>query len=158
MTPPELRTPAHLPDEWVNLAYKAWEVAQVDVAKRYNDNLDTAGAAGRAEPAIRDAVKHLTIHGTHRNQADVDLTIKVFSRGQASRVNSIVRSVMRDEELTDRNKTDRLIELVDELGLSAPEQRIKRHAIQTLDIHLIAWMALVPPPEPDPQDTNGVSE
>lgn len=160
VTPPELRTPAHLPDEWVNLAYKAWEVAQVDVAKRYNDSLDTAGAAGRAEPAIREAVKHLTIHGTHRNQADVDLTIKVFSRGQASRVNSIVRSVMRDEELTERNKTDRLIELVDELGLSAPEQRIKRHAIQTSDIHLIAWMALVPPLEPDatPRDPEGVSE
>lgn len=159
-TPLEFRTPAHLPEEWVNLAYKAWEVAQAEVANTWNDNLDTAGAAGRAEPAIREAVRHLTIHGTHRNQADVDLTIKVFSRGQASRVNSIVRSVVRDPELTDRNKTDRLIELVDELGLSAPEQRLKRHAIQPEDIHLIAWMAIIPPVEVDlsPQDTDGVSE
>ncbi len=146
-TPPDSRTPAHLPEEWLDLAYKAWEVGQAEIATTYNDNLDTAGAAGRAEPAIREAVKHLTMHSTHRNQADVDLTIKVFSRGQAARVNSIVRSVMRDLELTERNKTDRLIELVDELGLSAPEQRIKRHAIQPDDVHLIAWMALIPPPD-----------
>lgn len=75
---------------------------------------------------IREAVRHLPQHGPHRNQADVDLAIKVYSRGQASRVTAIVRSVMRDEALTDRNKTDRLIELVDELGLSAAETKAKR--------------------------------
>jgi Helicase conserved C-terminal domain/PLD-like domain/SNF2-related domain len=156
--PPDSKAPAELPEGWVTLAYKAWDVAQSNIADTYNDSLDTVGAAGRAEPAIRDAVKHLTIYGTHRNQTDVDVTIKVFSRGQASRVNSIVRSVMRDPALTDRNKTDRLIELVDELGLSAPEQRIKRHAIQPVDVHLITWMAIIPPdtdplPALTPNDT-----
>ncbi len=54
---------------------------------------------------------------------------------------------MRDEGLTDRTKTDRLIELVDELGLSAPETRPKRFPIRPEDVHLIAWMALVPSAE-----------
>jgi hypothetical protein len=80
----------------------------------------------------------------NRNQADIDLAIKVYSRGQASRVTAIVRSIMRDEHLTDRNKTDRLIELIDEIGLSAAETKPKRFPIQPSDIHLIAWLAIIP--------------
>jgi hypothetical protein len=143
--PPDPRVPAHLPEQWRDLAYLAWATAQEHIAGEWNDNLDTAGAAGPVPPAVREAVKHLRLHGTHRNQHDVDLAIKVFSRGQASRVSSIVRSVMKDDGLTDRTKTDRLIELVDELGLAAPENRAKRYAIKPADVHLIAWMALVPP-------------
>jgi hypothetical protein len=146
-SPPDPRTPAHLPDEWRDLAYKAWAAAQTQIAEEWNTNLDTAGAAGPVPPAVREAVRHLRLHGKHRNQQDVDLAIKVFSRGQASRVTGIVRSVMRDEGLTDRTKTDRLIELVDELGLSAPETRPKRFPIRPEDVHLIAWMALVPSAE-----------
>ncbi len=89
-------------------------------------------------------LRHLHLHGTHRNQQDVDLAIKVFSRGQAARVTSIVRSVTRDGDLTDRTRTNRLIELVHELGLSAPETRPKRFPIKPTDVHLIAWMAIVP--------------
>lgn len=146
-SPPEPRTPAHLPDEWRDLAYKAWSAAQQQIADEWNDNLDTAGAAGPMPPAIREAVRHLKLHGTHRNQQDVDVAIKVFSRGQASRVTGIVRSVVKDDGFTDRNKTDRLIDLVDELGLSAPETRPKRFPIRPEDLHLIAWMALIPSEE-----------
>lgn len=92
---------------------------------------------------IREAVCHLTLHGTHRHQAD-GVAIKLYSRGQASRVTAIVRSVMRDNALTDRNKTDRLIELIDELGLSAAETKAKRFPIQPEDVHLIAWLAITP--------------
>jgi hypothetical protein len=143
-SPPDQRTAAYLPDEWADLAYKAWAVAQQDITGTWNDTLDTTGAAGSVPPVIREAVRHLTLHGTHRNQADVDLAIKVYSRGQASRVTAIVRSVMRDDALTDRNKTDRLIELIDELGLSAAETKAKRFPIQPEDVHLIAWLAITP--------------
>lgn len=70
--------------------------------------------------------------------------VKAYSRGQATRVTNIVRAVMRDEALTDDNKTDRLIELVDESGLTAPETKAKRYAIDVEDVHLIAWMAIQP--------------
>jgi hypothetical protein len=146
-SPPDPRTAAHLPDAWRDLAYKAWSATQKDIAGEWNDNLDTAGAAGPMAPAIREAVRHLKLHGTHRNQQDVDLAIKVFSRGQASRITGIVRSVMKDDGFTDRTKTDRLIDLVDELGLSAPETRAKRFPIRPEDVHLIAWMALIPSEE-----------
>lgn len=143
-TPADPRTEAHVPQEWTDLAYKAWAAAQHHIANTWNDSLDTAGAGGPVPPAIREAVRHLTQHGTHRNQADVDLAIKVYSRGQASRVTAIVRSVMKDEAATERNKTDRLIELIDELGLSAAGKRPKRFPIRDEDVHLIAWMAVIP--------------
>jgi len=53
--------------------------------------------------------------------------------------------VLRDETLTDLGKTDRLIELVDELGLAVPETKAKRYPIDTADVHLVAWMAILPP-------------
>jgi len=146
--PPDQRTPARLPEPWRDLAYKAWAAAQGQIADEWNDNLDVLGQAGPVAPAVREAVRHLHLHGTHRNQQDIDLAIKVFSRGQAARVTGIVRSVMRDDDLTDRTRTDRLIELVDELGLSAPETKPKRFPIEPTDIHLIAWMAIIPPDIP----------
>lgn len=146
--PPDSRTPAYLPEQWRDLAYKAWSAAQGQIADEWNENLDVLGQAGPVAPAVREAVRHLHLHGTHRNQQDIDLAIKVFSRGQAARVTSIVRSVMRDDDLTDRTRTDRLIELVDELGLSAPESRPKRFPIEPTDVHLIAWMAIIPPDIP----------
>ncbi|WP_234036987.1 helicase-related protein [Rhodococcus sp. P-2] len=142
--PSSPHTPAVLPESWRELAYKAWAVAQQDIADMWNDSLDTTGQSGPVPPTIREAVKHLSQHGEHRNRDDVDLAMKVYSRGQASRVTSVVRSVMHDENLTDQNQTDRLIELVDELGLSAPENKPKRFAIESSDIHLIAWMAVQP--------------
>jgi len=142
-TPPSQTQTAVLPEEWVELAYKAWAVAQEHIVTTWNDSLDTAGRA-ELPPAIRNAVMHLNTHGAHRNREDVDAAIKVYRRGQASRVTNIVRALMRDDSLTERNKTDRLIELIDELGLTAPETREKRYAITPSDVHLIAWIGLVP--------------
>lgn len=48
---------------------------------------------------------------------------------------------MRDDGLTDRNKTDRL---VDEFGLSAGETKAKRFPISPTDVRLIAWLVAIP--------------
>jgi Helicase conserved C-terminal domain/PLD-like domain/SNF2-related domain len=142
--PPSARGPGVVPAGWHDLAYQAWAVAQHDIVDVWNNSLDPSAQYGAVAPVVREAVRHLGQHGEHRNQEDLDLAMKVYSRGQASRVTAVVRSVMRDAALTDKNKTDRLIELVDEMGLAAPDNRPKRFAIETADVHLIAWMAIVP--------------
>jgi hypothetical protein len=142
--PPNINTPATLPEEWVEVAYQAWAAAQEHIMDTWNDTLDTTVSGDSLPAVIREAVQHLLMEGTHRNREDVDLAVKVYRRGQAGRVTSIIRGVMHDEALTDRNKTDRLIELVDELGLSAPDSKPKRYPLQAGDVHLIAWMAILP--------------
>jgi len=134
-----------LPEPWVDLAYDAWAATQSHIVEMWNNSLDASTSGDALPPAIRDAVKHLLSHGVHRNQSDVDAAVKVYRRGQASRVTNIVREVLRDETLTDLGKTDRLIELVDELGLAVPETKAKRYPIDTADVHLVAWMAILPP-------------
>jgi len=133
-----------LPDPWVDLAYDAWAATQDHIVEMWNGSLDASTSGDSLPPAIRDAVKHLLSNGVHRNQADVDAAVKVYRRGQAGRVTNIVREVLRDETLTDNGKTDRLIELVDELGLVVPESRAKRYPISRDDVHLVAWMAILP--------------
>jgi hypothetical protein len=142
--PPNMNTAATLPDEWVRLAYQAWAAAQQHIMDTWNSTLNGTVSGDSLPAVIREAVQHLLIEGTHRNREDVDLAIKVYRRGQAGRVTNIVRGVMHDEGLTERNKTDRLIELVDELGLSAPDPKPKRYQVQQGDVHLIAWMAILP--------------
>jgi hypothetical protein len=142
--PPDSRIPAIVPEGWHDLAYQAWAVAQNDIVTTWNNSLDPSAQYGAVAPVVREAVRHLGQHGEHHNREDVDLAMKVYSRGQAARVTAVVRSVMRDPALTDKNKTDRLIELVDEMGLSAPDSRPKQFAIDPSDVHLIAWMAIVP--------------
>ena len=152
-SPPSARAPAVVPDGWHDLAYRAWAVAQRDIVTVWNNSLDPSVQYGIVAPVVREAVRHLGQHGEHRNQEDVDLAMKVYSRGQAARVTAVVRSVMRDPALTEKNKTDRLIELVDEMGLAAPDNRPKRFAIDATDVHLIAWMAIVPEASSGPTTT-----
>jgi hypothetical protein len=142
--PPELSTQAVVPDGWIDLAFRAWEAARADIVSMWNNSLDPSTQFGAVPPVIRDAIRHLTRHGEHRNRDDIDAAVRVYSRGQASRVTAMVRTVMRDEDLTDKTRTDRLIELVDELGLAAPDSRPKRFAIEDNDVHLVAWMAIIP--------------
>jgi len=146
--PPQIGTPANVPDPWIDLAYKAWAATQGNIAKSWNDSLDS-GRATDLPAVIREAVQHLSLHGTHRERVDIDNAMKIYRRGQAARVTAIVRSVMRDEGMTDLNKTDRLIDLIDELGLTAPDPKAKRFAISEPDVHLIAWVALIPSPAED---------
>jgi hypothetical protein len=146
--PPEPTSPANLPAEWQDLAYDAWAAAAENIAETWNASLDTSGAT-EVPLVIRQAVQHIRDHSSHRNRDDADRAEKAYRRGQAARVTAIVRSVMRDEGLTDATRTDRLIELVDELGLTAPENRPKRYAISADDVRLIAWIAIVPPAASD---------
>jgi PLD-like domain/Helicase conserved C-terminal domain/SNF2-related domain len=156
--PPDSRVPAIVPAGWKDLAYQAWAVAQNDIVTMWNNSLDPSAQYGTVAPVVREAVRHLGQYGEHHNREDIDLAMKVYSRGQAARVTAVVRSVMRDTALTDRNKTDRLIELVDEMGLSVPDTRPKRFAIDPSDVHLIAWMAIVPGASIQPSTPASASE
>lgn len=149
--PPEPAAPAVLPEDWQDLAYDAWAAAAQSIADMWNASLDPSG--NRDVPAvIRRAVQHIRDYSSHRNRDDADLAEKAYRRGQAARVTAIVRSVMADEALTDATRTDRLIELVHELGLTAPENRPKRYPIDTDDVRLIAWMAVIPASSADDAD------
>lgn len=141
--PPGKDTPPHLPDEIVNLAYDAWAIAQSDIAETWNQALDP-GSQPPVPAVIRQANQHLKRNSAHRDTAEVDRAVAIYSRPLPSRVTAFVRAVMRDDHMTDQIKTDRLIELIDELGLEAPARRPTRYAIQPDDVHLIAWMAVLP--------------
>ncbi len=145
-SPPGKDTPAHLPDEIVELAYDAWAIAQSDIADTWNQALDP-GNQPPVPAVVRQAVQHLRRHNSHRDTAEVDQAVKIYSRAQSTRVTAFVRAVMKDDYLTDALKTDRLIDLIDELGLVAPVRRVTRYSIEPDEVHLIAWMAVLPPAE-----------
>ena len=57
--PPQIGTPANVPDPWIDLAYKAWAATQGNIAKSWNDSLDS-GRATDLPAVIREAVQHLS--------------------------------------------------------------------------------------------------
>lgn len=89
--PPSEHQPAELPDDWIDIAHEAWEIAQDDIANAWNSNIDTTGDV-EVQPAVRAAKRHLTEHSSHRDQHEVGQVIKIYSRPQSSRVASVIRA------------------------------------------------------------------
>lgn len=143
--PPATDTPTNLPDWAMDLAYQEWDKCQEDIVTSWNDSLDSGRRDEPLSAPARQAVEHLLENAQHRNQADVDAAIQVYRRSQAARVNAMIRDIMRDEALTGRNRSDRLIELIDDLGLQVAAPQGRRFPITRSDVHLIAWMAIVAP-------------
>lgn len=139
--PPSSNTAADLPADWIEFAYEAWVDAQADIVRSWNEAIENP-AAVPAPPAIRAAVRHLSVHNEHLSSQEVDEAIKIFQRSHAKRVNARVQAVMRDEYLTDQLRSSRLLEIIDEEGLALPEARPNVFPIKADDVHLIAWVAV----------------
>jgi hypothetical protein len=143
--PPNVKTPAHLPEPWLDLAYDAWAIAQESIAQTWNASVDGSTSLPVVPTVIKQAIGHILEHSHCVNTDDADRAVKILRRGQASRVTAVIRAVMRDDQMTPDLRTMRLIEVIDELGLSTPERRETRQPISPDDIHLVAWTAIIPP-------------
>lgn len=140
--PPSSRTSAELPSDWLNFAYEAWALAQADVVRSWNLAIDQPSTAP-TPPAVRSAVKHLSLSNEHLPAAEVDEAIKILQRAHSRRVNARIQAVMRDEYLTESMRSTRLLEIISEEGLALPESRPNRFQISPDDVHLIAWLAVL---------------
>ena len=144
--PPDgFSTPRVLDDDTYRGAFDAWEVARTDVVERWNFLADKANLEPKVPPALRRAAEILRSHPPAALTQDaVDRTIDAICAPYPERIICTFRAAMVGVE-DPAEQAARVLGVVRSLGLEpyTPPQPLPE--ITPEDVHLVCWLALVPP-------------
>ena len=134
----------HLPDAAAERVFEAWAIAQDDIHRSWSLLTDPANLSPEREKAIREAVELVRDHGAGLGaNVQAELLARLDARWPRVVVNA-VRQIVRDDELSDRDKVRELQIYADEVGLPTPERPKPLPAVRRDDINVICWMAVTP--------------
>jgi hypothetical protein len=124
--------------------FAAWERAQGDIYAKWTRLTDPANLQPQIEKALRDAIELVAKHGNFLGPSvQDDLMARLNGRWQNTVVRS-VREVVRNEEISTRDRVLRLQEFVLEAGLPIPEQPKPLVPVRREDVRVVCWMAVSP--------------
>ena len=106
-------------------------------------NADPANLTRPVPKVMRDAAELIRAHGAHLADRQDDLIARLEAP-YAPRIQHVVRDLLNNNTMTERDKASRLLTLADHLGLirqAAPEPL---PPIDPDDIHLICWTIILP--------------
>lgn len=137
-------TPRDLAEETYPSAFEAWEVAGRHVVERWNYLADPANLAPVVPAVMRRAAQTVQDHAIGVAIEDIDRAVEALEAPYAERILKLFRNAMTVEDPAER--ATRVLELVDELGLEAPPATEPLPEINSDDVHLVCWLALVHTP------------
>lgn len=124
--------------------FAAWAHAQSDIHNEWSKLADWANLQPQIERVLRDAIELVSDHGTHLSaEVQGDLAARLNGRWERAIVRQ-VRTIVRNEEMTPRDRVDALLEFVTEAGLPMPEQPKPLPSVRKDDIRVVCWMAVQP--------------
>jgi hypothetical protein len=132
-----------LSDAAASGVFAAWEVAQRHIHGKWSELTDWANLQPQIEKALRDAIAMVADHGAHLGELQGDLIARLNGRWERAIVRS-VREIIRRDDLTNRDKADKLLEFVTETGLPIPEAAKALPPVRIDDIRVVCWMAVSP--------------
>lgn len=142
----EWDTARDLPPDVYERAFEAWAIARDHVVARWNFLADPANIAPVVPAVMRRASQTVQEHTAAVQIEDLDRAVEALEAPYADRILRLFRLAMSIDDHQQRAK--RILELVDELGLEPPPPPDPLPEIRDEDVHLVCWMALVPPADP----------
>jgi hypothetical protein len=142
--PDEWDTPRDLDEGTYRAAFEAWEIARSHVVERWNYLADPANLAPAVPAVMRRAAQTVQEHATGMAIEDIDRAVEALEAPYAERILRLFRSAMSIDD--PQQRAARVVELVDELGLEPPPPPEPLPEINSDDVHLVCWLALVPRP------------
>jgi hypothetical protein len=140
------RTERVLDDATHGLAYDAWSAAKADILERWSYATDPRNLQPEIPKVMRDAAELARTHApADLDQPAADRLVDTLNAPYAERVRKQVREILRSTD-PPREQVRALIALVDRLALSPAEPPEPLPVIDSEDVHLICWMAIVPEP------------
>ena len=124
-------------------AFAAWAAAKTHIHTAWMFNADPANLTRPVPKVMRDAAELIRAHGAHLADRQDDLIARLEAP-YAPRIQHVVRDLLNNNTMTERDKASRLLTLADHLGLirqAAPEPL---PPIDPDDIHLICWTIILP--------------
>ena len=131
-------------DAAISSVFDAWARARADVYSEWSKLTDLANLEPRIPKAMRVAIDLVMEHGGSLSpEVQGDLIARLNGRWEHAIVRS-VREILRNEETSDKEKVQDLLNFVTVTGLPMPEAPKPLPAVRIDDIRVITWMAVAP--------------
>ncbi len=122
--------------------FDAWSIARKDVHQEWSKLTDWANLQPQIEKALRTAVDLVMEHGGFLSyEEQSDLANRLNGKWERAIVRS-VREIIRNEELSDRDKVLALQKFVSDAGLPIPIPPQPLPSVRLDDIRVVCWMAV----------------
>jgi hypothetical protein len=130
--------------EAVRRVFDAWAVAQEDVYEKWTFLTDKANLEPKIAKPLRQAIELVAEKGHSLGVGPQDVLMAKLNGRWSTAVVKSVRSIIRNDELSSKQKVKELDKFVLEAGLAIPEKPKPLKPVRKEDIRVICWMAVQP--------------
>jgi hypothetical protein len=128
-------------------AFSAWEIARAELASQWNLASDPANLAPSIPKTMHDAADIVRAHGTQvLTREDADRLIEALLVPYPERVLKLVRRAMQSSP-DPSERVRALAQLADDQAMQPAPMPEPLPEITDEDLHVVAWIAIVPNPE-----------
>lgn len=143
-------TERHLPDDFAEGAYAAWDRARADIYSEWVWSTDPANLQPEVRPLFRAAADHVRHHAAPGlSLEDQDRIAEALEAPWGIRQERRLREVFRPEDADGVRSTERIAEVVQELGLQPWKAPEPLDPIDEDEIDLVVWMGVQAGPSAD---------
>ncbi len=134
-----------LPEEMREQVYDAWEVAQEDIYRQWQEQTDPLNVQPDIRKLFREVGQHLRDNWPDEmTQQAMEETVEAVEAPWGRRYERELRDIYENESLGPVEKSRQLVEKVSDLGLQPFEAPDPLPPIQEDEVKLICWMVVSP--------------
>lgn len=142
-----------LPDGMRNRIYGAWETAQEDIYRQWQEQTDPLNVQPDIRRLFREVGQHLRDHWPDdMTQDKLQETVEAVEAPWGRKYERELREIYEDESLGPIEKSRELVDKVEELGLQPFEAPDPLPPIEEDEVKLICWMIVAPEEDQDEED------
>lgn len=138
-------TERHLPEETRDCVFDAWQLARADIFEQWDEQTDPMNVQPDVRRLFREVAEHLRDHWPDDLTLEkLQWVIEAVEAPWGRRYERELREVFESEGIEATEKSRRLVEKIEELGLQPYEAPEPLPPIEEEEIKLVCWMAVVP--------------
>lgn len=138
-------TPRALPDDMKDRVYDAWDVARSDIYREWREQTDPANVQPTIRRLFRVVAEHFRNHWPEdRSHDKFQEVIDSVEAPWGRRYERELREIYEDEALSPIEKSRKLIDKIEDLGLQPYEAPDPLPPIKEDEVKLVCWMVVAP--------------
>jgi hypothetical protein len=146
-------TERNVPDSMRDQIYDAWETARSDIFEQWQEQTDPLNVQPDIRRLFREVGEHLRNNWPDDMTQDrLQETVEAVEAPWGRRYERELRDVYEDDSLGPIEKSRRLVEKVEDLGLQPFEAPDPLPPIEEEEVKLVSWMVVAPDEEEDSEE------
>ena len=142
-----------LPGSMRDQIYQAWETAKEDIYRQWQEQTDPLNVQPDIRRLFREVGQHLRDHWPDdMTQDELQETVEAVEAPWGRKYERELREIYEDESLGPIEKSRKLVDKVEELGLQPFEAPDPLPPIEEDEVKLVCWMIVAPEEDQDSQE------